>query len=109
MAMLMRSIDDMSTARSVSLGFRMIAVAAVLCWGAASTGAQQAPSAPAQSGAAPAKPIVTVARVVSQKLDRPVSFPGDLVAFQDVDLRAKVQHFVKSTCCRRGPVRSKGP
>ncbi len=98
----------MSTTRSVSLGFRMIAIAAVLCWGAASTGAQQAPSAPAQSGAAPAKPIVTVARVVSQKLDRPVSLPGDLVAFQDVDLRAKVQGFVESIAVDRGSIVRKG-
>jgi RND family efflux transporter MFP subunit len=51
---------------------------------------------------------VTVVRVISQKLDHPVSLPGDLVAFQDVELRAKVSGFVESIAVDRGPIVKKG-
>src|SRR5205823_9831105 len=65
----------------------------------------QAPAAPAQKAAVP---VVTVVRVIAQKLDRPVLLPGDLVAFQDVELRAKVSGFVESIAVDRGSIVRKG-
>src|SRR5262249_51198193 len=64
--------------------------------------------APARGRSAPPMPIVTVVRVISQPLDRPVLLPGDLTAFQDVELRAKVSGFVESIAVDRGSTVKKG-
>lgn len=64
----------------------------------------------ATRGQAPAPPAATVAvvPVVSQTLDRPVLLPGDLVAFQDVEIRPKVAGFVDAIEVDRGSVVKKG-
>jgi membrane fusion protein (multidrug efflux system) len=67
----------------------------------------QMPAAPAAQQAAPA-PTVTVARVVSQQLDRPVSLPGELSAYQDVEVRPKIQGFVESIAVDRGALVKRG-
>src|SRR5207247_1453707 len=51
---------------------------------------------------------VTVVSVVSQNLERPVLLPGDLVAFQDVEIRPRVSGFVESIAVDRGSVVKKG-
>jgi RND family efflux transporter MFP subunit len=60
----------------------------------------------AQTGGA--SPTVNVVRVVSQNLEQPVVLPGDLLAFQDVELHAKVPGFVESIDVDRGSVVTKG-
>jgi len=102
----MRSADNMQTTRKLSIGLVTTAIVAAIGWAEAPAGARAAGSPP-QAGVAPA-PIVTVVRVISQKLDRPVSLPGDLVAFQDVELRAKVSGFVESIHVDRGSMVKKG-
>lgn len=52
-----------------------------------------------------AVPVVTV---VAKSLDRTLSLPGDLVAFQDVSIHAKVQGFVEAITVDRGSVVRKG-
>lgn len=64
----------------------------------------------ATRGQAPSPPAATVAvvSVVSQTLDRPVLLPGDLLAFQDVEVRPKVAGFVDAIAVDRGSVVRKG-
>jgi len=52
-------------------------------------------------GATP-PPAVVVATVVAKPLDRPLALPGDLVAYQDVELRSKVSGFVEAVAVDRG-------
>jgi RND family efflux transporter MFP subunit len=47
-------------------------------------------------------PTVVVTTVVSKPLDRPLALPGDLVAYQDVELRSKVSGFVDAVPVDRG-------
>ena len=86
----------------IPLGLVMTALSAAVGWASNPVATQRAAASP------PAGPIVTVARVISQKLDRPVSLPGDLVAFQDVELRAKVSGFVESIGVDRGSMVKRG-
>ena len=62
------------------------------------------PSAPAQTAsAAPAPPpTVTVTTVQSHELNRQTRLPGELQAYQDVALYAKVQGFVQTINVDRG-------
>jgi RND family efflux transporter MFP subunit len=53
------------------------------------------------SGQGPAVSIV-VSRVISRTLDRAVRIPGDLMAYQAVDLHARVSGFVESVAVDRG-------
>jgi RND family efflux transporter MFP subunit len=53
-------------------------------------------------------PTLNVVRVVSQNLEQPVVLPGDLAAFQDVELHAKVPGFLESIDVDRGSVVTKG-
>jgi membrane fusion protein (multidrug efflux system) len=53
-------------------------------------------------------PTVNVATVVSQMLDRAITLPGDLMAFQDVEIRARVAGFVETVNVDRGSVVKKG-
>lgn len=64
----------------------------------------------AAGGQAPAPPPATVAvvSVVSQSLERPILLPGDLIAFQDVEIRPKVSGFVEAIAVDRGSVVKKG-
>jgi RND family efflux transporter MFP subunit len=52
--------------------------------------------------------VVPVVEVRSQVVDRQISLPGELVAFQDVQLHSKVQGFVQSVNVDRGSIVRKG-
>jgi multidrug efflux pump subunit AcrA (membrane-fusion protein) len=56
------------------------------------------PSAPQES----APKATDVAKVVAQKLDKTVSVPSDLIAFQSVAIHAKVSGFLQSIDVDRG-------
>lgn len=84
--------------RKISIGLPTAAVAAIIFQALEPTSAQRAAAAP----------TVTVVRVVSQTLNRQVSLPGDLAAFQDVELRAKVSGFIESIAVDRGSIVKKG-
>jgi len=83
---------------SVAAGLATAALAA-----AQSATAQSAP--PAKSGP---PPTVAVTTVSSQVLDRPMMLPGDLSAFQDVEIRARVAGFVEAINVDRGSTVKKG-
>lgn len=51
---------------------------------------------------------VAVVSVVSQSLERPVLLPGDLLAFQDVEIRPKVSGFVEAIAVDRGSLVRQG-
>jgi RND family efflux transporter MFP subunit len=70
-------------------------VAAVLWWVASPVAQRSAP--PAQAAR-----TVTVTSVVARGLDRPLAVPGDLVAYQDVELRSKISGFVDAVNVDRG-------
>ena len=65
--------------------------------------AQSAPPSPATT----ARPI-NVTTVLARSLDRPLAVPGDLVAFQDVEIRAKVAGFVEAVNVDRGSTVRRG-
>ena len=60
------------------------------------------PATPTQAPAAPGTPTVLVARVASQKLSKPLRLPGELGAYRNVALYAKVQGFVEKIDVDRG-------
>src|SRR5215212_4266363 len=65
----------------------------------------------AQGGATTAAPearAVVVTKVVARALDRPLAVPGELIAFQDVEIRAKVPGFVESVSVDRGSLVRRG-
>src|SRR5262245_53756502 len=73
-----------------------------------SCGSTSAEKSPAADGQAPQVPTVAVTTVVSQPLRRELRLPGDLAAYQDVALHAKVQGFVESIPVDRGSVVRRG-
>ena len=81
----------------------LVAVVAAVAWSVGSLGAQN----PAPPTAAPA-PTVLVVTVVSHILDRALALPGDLIAFQDVEVRPKIAGFVEAIAVDRGSVVKKG-
>jgi multidrug efflux pump subunit AcrA (membrane-fusion protein) len=54
------------------------------------------------SGQRGAPQSVETTRVVSQQLDKTITIPGDLTAYQSVDIRAKVSGFIESIEVDRG-------
>jgi RND family efflux transporter MFP subunit len=69
---------------------------------------QNATRQTAGQAATPPPAAVAVVSVVSQSLERPVLLPGDLLAFQDVEIRPKVSGFVEAIAVDRGSVVKKG-
>jgi membrane fusion protein (multidrug efflux system) len=72
---------------------------------AAAQSATAQPAPPVKSGP---PPTVAVTTVSSQVLDRPMMLPGDLSAFQDVEIRARVAGFVEAINVDRGSTVKKG-
>lgn len=70
--------------------------------------AQKAASQLAATPAPPQTPTVTVTTVQSLELNRSVRLPGELQAYQDVALFAKVQGFVQTINVDRGSVVRQG-
>ena len=62
----------------------------------------------AQSPAGGTSATVVVTKVIGKSLDRPLAMPGDLVAFQDVELRARISGFVDAVNVDRGSSVRKG-
>ena len=79
-----------------------LSMAACVAGGAVVAGAQRSEAPPA-SGAP-----VTVTKVIARSLDRPLSLPGELIAFQDVEIRAKVSGFVETVDVDRGSAVRRG-
>lgn len=84
------------------------ALLTALGWTVVQTDAQNPGQRSSQTGAAAPVPTVTVVTVVSQNLDRSVLLPGDLIAFQDVEIRPKVSGFVESIAVDRGSAVRRG-
>jgi membrane fusion protein, multidrug efflux system len=80
-----------------------LALAAIFLFGCEPPGAPP-PAGPAPSG----PPSVVVARVVSQKLVKPMKLSGELIARRDVPLYARVQGFVEKVEVDRGSVVKQG-
>lgn len=88
-----------------------VAIVAVAVGGAACRSDAKT-SAPAN--ASPATPsasevrTVPLAQVTSKSFERPLSLPGDLLAFQDVAVHARVQGFIQTIPVDRGSVVRQG-
>ena len=91
--------------RLVLLVSLAIVAVVILTWAIVKSGAQKTPSQAGQSGAnegAAQTPSVTVTKVVSQDLNRELRLPGELQAYQDVAIYAKVPGFVEWIGVDRG-------
>lgn len=88
----------------------VLAIAASGGWGCSSgTEAQTASQEATPTTSTPAGPLaVPVTRVLSQALERTLTLPGDLIAFQDVAIHAKVEGFVERMDVDRGSVVRRG-
>ena len=88
----------------------LLTIAALGALGCSSGSEARADSQSGQTRAsAPAAPLaVPVTAVVSQPLERTLMIPGDLVAFQDVPIHAKVQGFIERIDVDRGSVVRRG-
>jgi RND family efflux transporter MFP subunit len=75
---------------------------------AALVAAQSGTAQPAPAAKSGPPPTVNVTTVTSQMLDRPMMLPGDLSAFQDVEIRARVAGFVEAISVDRGSTVKKG-
>src|SRR5262245_34732521 len=96
----------MRTSRKSMIGFLTLMMAAIA---AACSGAGQKPQAQAAQGATPAQaPTVTITAVESRELNRQIRLPGELHAYQDTALYAKVPGFVEVIYVDRGSVVRKG-
>jgi RND family efflux transporter MFP subunit len=79
--------------------------AAFICSRAAAVASQQTPTKASRATDPLAVPVVPV---LSQSFERTLSLPGDLVAFQDVEIHARVQGFIESITVDRGSVVRRG-
>lgn len=92
----------MQMMRSIS-AVPVVAIVTAVAWSVGSLEAQNPPPA-----AAAPTPTVMVVTVVSHILDRALALPGDLIAFQDVEVRPKIAGFVEAIPVDRGSVVRKG-
>jgi membrane fusion protein, multidrug efflux system len=91
-----------------SLAITGAATMTLVAWSAVQIASQNATGQKAAQAPAPPPATVAVVSVVSQNLQRPVLLPGDLLAFQDVEIRAKISGFVEAVAVDRGSVVKKG-
>ena len=70
--------------------------------------AQGAAAQQAASPAAATTPTINVTPVVTKSLERPLMLPGDLLAYQDVEIRSKVSGFVDAISVDRGSIVRRG-
>src|SRR5499426_719218 len=97
----------MRTSRKSMIGVFTLIMAAI--YGAGCSGAGQKPQAQAAQSGAPAQiPAVTVTTVESRELNRQVRLPGELQAYQDTAIYAKVPGFVEVISVDRGSVVRQG-
>ncbi len=81
---------------------------AVSCGSSAGRPSDQAAGAGSKSTGPGQIPVIAAARVVSQQLDQTVRLPGELAAYQDVAVYAKVQGFVQRIPVDRGSAVKRG-
>lgn len=88
--------------------FLLLGVSSFLLFTACASG--EAPKQSAQTSASPATqvPTVTVTKVAALTLNRQLRLPGELQAWQDTAIHAKVQGFVEQITVDRGSVVRKG-
>jgi membrane fusion protein (multidrug efflux system) len=88
----------------------LVVVAASTALGCGSNTQATAPNdAASQSADRPAdERTVAVAPVISRSFERTLALPGDLVAFQDVSVHARVEGFIQSIAVDRGSVVRRG-
>src|SRR5262245_31758312 len=97
----------MRMSRKSMIGFLTLMMAAICA--AACSGAGQKPQSQAAQGVTPAQaPIVTITAVESRELNRQIRLPGELQAYQDTALYAKVPGFVEVINVDRGSVVRQG-
>src|SRR5499426_4758497 len=97
----------MRTSRKSMIGVFTLIMAAI--YGAGCSGAGQKPQAQAAQSATPAQiPTVTITTVGSRGLNRQVRLPGELQAYQDTAIYAKVPGYVEVINVDRGSVVKKG-
>lgn len=85
--------------------FSFLFIAALTLNAACSSGgAQKAADVKPASSSVPAAPVVIVASVLSQELNRQLRLPGELQPYQDVMLYPKVQGFIEWIGVDRGSV-----
>src|SRR5499426_1844345 len=97
----------MGMSRKTMIGGVTLMVAAI--GAAACSGAGQKPQAQAAQGPTPAQaPAVTITTVESRELNRQVRLPGELQAYQDTAIYAKVPGFVEVISVDRGSVVRQG-
>lgn len=91
--------------RSV-LGCGSVAVAVVIALGGAAAG--QGRTQPRQQAPAVKSVSLAVTPVLSRELERMMTLPGDLIAYQDVAIHARVEGFVERIDVDRGSVVRRG-
>jgi RND family efflux transporter MFP subunit len=97
----------MGMTRKTMIGGATLMVAVI--GAAACSGAGQKPQAQAAQGATPAQaPTVTITTVESRELNRQVRLPGELQAYQDTAIYAKVPGFVEVINVDRGSLVRQG-
>src|SRR5499433_201183 len=96
----------MQMSRKLMIGAATLMMAAI---GLTACSGGQRPQAQAAQGATPAQiPTVIVATVESRELNRQVRLPGELQAYQDTAIYAKVPGFVEVISVDRGSVVKQG-
>jgi len=94
---------------AVALTVSIVAIV-MITWAILRSSAQKSPGQEARTSSERGAqiPTVTVTKVVSQELNREIRLPGELQAYQDVALYAKVTGFVDSIGVDRGSVVKSG-
>ncbi len=98
----------MQIIRKISFALAAAVTMAIATWGVVRIEAQNTTGQTAGQAPTGPPPTVAVVSVVSQILDRPVLLPGDLLAFQDVEIRPRVAGFVEAIDVDRGSVVKSG-
>lgn len=98
----------MKITRRTSVAITGAVTVGIVTWGVVRIVGQNATGQTASQPPTPPPATVAVVSVVSQSLERPVLLPGDLVAFQNVEIRPKVSGFVEVVTVDRGSIVKKG-
>src|SRR5262245_18421652 len=103
-----QSIKNQAASLSIMETPEMKKLLLCLVISSAACGGSEKPQAQTSSSPAPQSPTVTVTTVQSLELDRQLRLPGELQAWQDTAIYAKVQGFVEEMNVDRGSVVKRG-
>ena len=98
----------MEITRKTSLAIMGAMTMTIAAWGVARVAGQNRTGQAAGQAPTPPPATVAVVSVISQSLERPVLLPGDVLAFQDVEIRPRVAGFLDAVNVDRGSVVKKG-